>query len=134
MGIVFLVFGLGMLCILLWYCAVYALPLYAGFATGFWALGHGAGAGAIAVGLVVGVAVFVLGRYAVLSSNPAARWLAVIVFTLPAAYAGYCMVTQLSEAAIASSAWRVAFGIASAMAVGATALARLLAPHEQSGS
>ncbi len=127
MGIVLLLFGLGMLCFLLWYCTVFALPLWVGSATGFWALAHGAGGGAIVIGLVAGVAVFVLGRYAAAGGNRTARWLAVAAFTLPAAYAGFNVVSQLGEAAVPSAAWRATFAIAGGIAVGATAFVRLVA-------
>jgi hypothetical protein len=125
-GIVFLLFGLGMLCVLLWYCAVFALPLWVGVSTGFWALAHGAGAGAVLVGVLAGSALFALGRFAARSNNPNARYSAIAAFALPAVYAGYSVISQLSEAVVPSAAWRVAFGITGGIAVGAATLARLL--------
>jgi len=48
------VFGLGAFCVLLFRCAVYALPVMVGLSTGYWAITTGAGrVGGILAGLVV---------------------------------------------------------------------------------
>ncbi len=130
MGLVLLLFGIGVLCTLLWYCAIYALPLWAGFATGFWALETGAGVGAIAIGLIAGVAIFLLGRFAALNTNPMVRWLALAVFVAPAICAGFSMTWVLSTAAIPSPAWRAILSTVAGVIVGATTAARLLEPPE----
>ena len=59
------VFGLGAFCMLLFRCAVYALPVMVGLSTGYWAITSGAGiVGGALVGLVVGGLVFGLGQAA----------------------------------------------------------------------
>lgn len=131
MGIVFLLFGLGLFCVLLWNFAVFAVPAFIGFTAGFWALNHGAGIGCFLVGLVAGVATFCAGRLALMSPNAAVRWLVIAIFTLPAAYAGYCMVLELSAPGVSSAIWRHMFAFFGAVAVGATTFARLTAPLEK---
>lgn len=131
MGILFLLVGLGLFCVLLWNFAVYAVPAFVGFAAGFWALNHGAGIGCVVVGLVAGVATFVAGRFALMSSNAAVRWLVLAIFTLPATYAGYSMVLELSAMGVPSMIWQHVFAIVGAAAVGATTFARLTAPFDE---
>jgi hypothetical protein len=131
MGIVFLLVGLGLFCVLLWNFAVYAVPAFVAFGVGFWALNHGAGIGCVVVGLVAGVATFVAGRFALMSPNAALRWLVIAIFTLPAAFAGYSMVLELSEMGVPSTIWRHVFAIVGAVAVGATTFARLTAPFDE---
>ena len=58
-------FGLGAFCVLLFRCAVYALPVMVGLWTGYWAVMFGAGlVGGVLIGLVVGGLVFGLGQAA----------------------------------------------------------------------
>lgn len=131
MGIVFLLVGVGLFCVLLWNFAVYTVPAFVGFAVGFWALNHGAGIGCVLVGLVAGVATFIAGRLALMSPNVALRWLVIAIFTLPAAYAGYGMVLELSAMGVPSTIWRHVFAVIGAAAVGATTFARLTAPLDE---
>jgi hypothetical protein len=131
MGIVFLLVGLGLFCVLLWNFAVYAVPAFVGFAVGFWALDHGAGIGCVLVGLVAGVATCIAGRFALTSPNAVIRWLVIAIFTLPAAYAGYSMVLELSAMGVPSTIWRHVFAGFGAVAVGVTTFARLTAPFDE---
>src|SRR5690606_39210406 len=55
--------AIGVICCLLFYLAVYALPLFAGVTAGVWAYGTGAGwLGGIAVGAVAGLATLLAGH------------------------------------------------------------------------
>ncbi|MDE2111779.1 MAG: hypothetical protein KGJ79_11610 [Alphaproteobacteria bacterium] len=127
MGVIAILFGLGLFLVLLWNFAVYALPAYIGFSAGWWALNHGAGIGCIAVGAIAGVAVFLAGRVALASRNGFLRWLVIAVFVIPAAWAGYAMVLDLSASGmVPSSVWRHILAAAGAVAVGATTMAQLV--------
>jgi hypothetical protein len=126
MGVIVLLGGMAFFCVLLWYFAVYALPVFVGFTTGFWALSHGAGIGCVAIGLVAGVAVFLAARLAFASANIGLRWIVVALFVGPAAWAGYGVVIALADAGlIASHIWRDLFAIMGALGVGGTAFIRL---------
>jgi hypothetical protein len=85
------ILGLGFLCWILFSLAVYALPFFAAVTAGVWAYGTGAGViGAVAVGLVAGVATLVAGQvlFAVVRSTLIRAALA-LAFAAPAAVAGY---------------------------------------------
>lgn len=128
MALIAVLVGLGLFCVLLWNFAVYAVPAFVGFSAGFWALNHGAGIGCVVVGLVAGVAIFLIGRIALMNSNPAIRWTVIALFALPAAYAGYNIVLQLSEMGIPSPIWRQVCAAIGGLAVGGTTLTRLIEP------
>jgi hypothetical protein len=123
MGLIAMFAGLAMLCALLWYCAIYALPLYVGLSAGWWALGHGANVGCIAVGLVAGVAVFVLGRLACASNIPILRWSGLAAFAMPSAYTGFSMVEEL--AGQTGFSWTDAFALVGALAAAWASVANL---------
>ena len=123
MTLIVLFAGLGMLCAALWYCAIYALPVFVGFSAGFWAVNHGAGLGCIAVGLVAGVTVFLLGRLAVTGGHSLLRWTALAAFVLPAAYAGLSIINDL--AGQASPLWKCLFWTVAAISVGGATYKRL---------
>lgn len=135
MGIVGILLGLGLLLVLLWNFAVFALPVFVGFSAGWWSLNHGAGIGCIAVGLVAGVAVFVVGHAALMSTNPLLRWLVIALFVIPAAWAGYGIVLELAgTGAVPSQIWRHVFAIAGAIAVAGATATRLIGPIVQNRS
>ncbi len=120
------VLGLGVLCVLIFRLAVYALPAFIGFAAMFWAIGAGAGIGSVAIGLVAGIGMFIAGQAAFSSSrSPMIRWAVALIFAGPAAYAGYSLVLQLSSIGNPSLLWQHAFAIAGAAVIGVTALIRL---------
>ncbi len=125
MTLVLLLFGLGVLCTLLWYCAVYALPLWAGFAVSYWALAHGAGLSAIAMGFVAGVGLFVIGHLAVLTAHPLTRLLALCAFVTPASLAGFSITWALSTPVVPSLVYRIMICLMAALAAGAAAVSRL---------
>lgn len=123
MAFIALFAGLGMFCALLWYCAVYALPVFVGFWVGWWALNHGAGAGCVAVGLIAGVALWLAGRLAAASGNPLLRWTGILAFVVPAALAGFEIVDNIASGVAPD--WRDPLAIADAMVVIGITYARL---------
>jgi len=122
----FLLFALGAviaLCALLWRVAVYALPVFVGFSTAWWALNHGAGVVSIILGFIAGALTLWLGRAAAISDRVRFRWLAIAAFVAAAAYAGFGIVNELGQSL--SSLWRILAGAIGAMAVAGTTYARL---------
>lgn len=113
------VFGLGAFCMLLFRCAVYALPVMVGLSTGYWAITSGAGiVGGALVGLVVGGLVFGLGQAALATSrSPLLRFLVVGVFATPAALVGYGMMLEIWQLTMSASIWQHAFGVVAGLAV-----------------
>ena len=128
MGVVEILIGFGLFLVLLWNFAIYALPAFVGFSAGWWALNHGASIGCVLVGLVAGVAAFLAGRAALRSGNVILFWLTIALFTLPAGYAGYNIVLQVSEVSVPSLIWQHVFAVAGAVAVAGTTAMRLVAP------
>ena len=134
-SIILVILGLGAFCALLYNFAVYALPAFAGFSVGFWAMHSGAGVGSIVVGFGAGLFVFLVGQVAFAKSRSMLlRWLLVLLFAAPAAWAGYSMVLQLSELGVPSPAWREVFAVIGAVVIGCAAVARLAALPPEAGS
>ncbi|MFZ0693527.1 MAG: hypothetical protein WAN51_05155 [Alphaproteobacteria bacterium] len=131
-SIILTVLGLGAFCVLLYNFAVYALPAFVGFSVGFWAIHSGAGIGSIVVGFAAALVVLLAGQAAFAKSRSLLlRWLLVLLFAAPAAWAGYSVVLQLSELGVPSPVWRQIFALIGAAVIGCTAVARLAAlPRE----
>jgi len=129
--------SIGVICCLLFYLAVYALPLFAGVTTGVWAYGTGAGwFGGIAVGSVAGLATLLAGHLLLTFDRP--LWLRLMIaaaFVAPAAIARYHATHGIVKHTMPSETWQVAFSLIGAVVVGITAFARLvtLAPPGQTG-
>lgn len=129
--------AIGVICCLLFYLAVYALPLFAGVTAGVWAYGIGAGwLGGIAVGFIAGLATLLVGHLLLTFVKP--LWLRLViaaVFVAPAAIAGYHGTHGIVKHTTPSDTWQVAFSVVGAVLVGITAFARLatLAPPGQAG-
>jgi len=129
--------AIGVICFLLFYLAVYALPLFAGVTAGVWAYGTGAGwLGGITVGFVADLATLLVGHLLLTFVKP--LWLRLMVATIfvaPAVVAGYHATHGIVKHAMPSETWQVAFSVVGAVVVGITALARLatLAPPVQPG-
>lgn len=124
----FLLFALGAviaLCAVLWRVAIYALPVFVGFLSGWWALAAGAGIGAAIIGLIAGVATWELAKRGFASGNRTTRLGLAMLFALPAAYAGFEIVWQISGDGGSSPIWRSVIGVAAATAAGGTALLRI---------
>ena len=122
------VFGLGAFCMLLFRCAVYALPVMVGLSTGYWAITSGAGiVGGVVIGLVVGGFVFGLGQAALATSRSSLlRFLIVAVFAAPAALMGYGMMLEVWQLTMSPSIWQHAFGTVAGLVVAVATVVRLL--------
>ncbi len=129
--------AISVICCLLFYLAVYALPLFAGVTAGVWAYGTGAGwLGGIAVGAVAGLATLLAGHVLLALVRP--LWLRLVIaaaFVAPAAIAGYHATHGIVKHTMPSETWQVVFSLVGAVVVGITALARLatLAPPGGTG-
>lgn len=138
MGIVLVLAAVGSFCVLLYKFAIYALPAAIGVAAGYWAVTSGAGViGGIFVGLIAGVLVFVVGQVVFTSSRSVVvRGAVATVFVVPAIWAGYSLILQLSEmAGTSSSAWRHVFAVIGSAIIGWVSFTRLAtSPPESSPS
>src|SRR5262245_1399601 len=77
-GILASIVAIGFFCCLLFYLAVYALPLFAGVTAGVWAYGTGAGwLGGIAVGVVASLATLLVGHLLLTFVKP--LWLRLMI-------------------------------------------------------
>ena len=126
-GLVLSVFGIGFFCWVLFILAVYALPFVAGLTAGLAAYHSGAGiAGAIIVAIIVGGVTLTIGQIAFATiRSPLIRGAIGLLYAVPAAIAGYNGTLGFAQMGIPSEAWRVAFAMVGAAAVGGTAWARM---------
>lgn len=122
--------ALGMLCILLYNLAVYALPVLVGIAAGILAHEIGLGViGGILAGFFVAGLVFAIGHAIFTSSRSLAIRLAIaLLFAVPAAVGGYQIVFQILELGNMATVWRHVFATAGALVVGGAAITRLAVP------
>ncbi|WP_342640196.1 hypothetical protein [Rhodoligotrophos ferricapiens] len=129
--------AIGVICCLLFYLAVYALPLFAGVTAGVWAYGTGAGwLGGIAFGFIAGLATLLVGHLLLTFVKPLwLRFMIAAVFVAPAAIAGYHATHGIVKHTMPSETWQVAFSVVGAVVVAITAFARLatLAPPGSAG-
>jgi hypothetical protein len=136
-GLVLSVFGIGFFCWVLFTLAVYALPFVAGLTAGLAAYHSGAGiAGAIVVAIIAGGVTLTIGQIALATiRSPLIRGAIGLLYAVPAAIAGYNGTLGFAQMGIPSEAWRVAFAVIGAVAVGGTAWARmaLFVPPEEEG-
>ncbi|WP_426257283.1 hypothetical protein [Sphingomonas sp. DC1600-2] len=130
LGIFACILGIGALCWLLLNLAVFALPLFAGVATGLAAMRSGIGPiGAILIGLATGVLVLIAGQSIfTFSRAPIVRGVAAAAFAIPAAFAGYHATHGIAALTIGGSIVPVLVAIAGSAAIGATALMRMTLP------
>jgi hypothetical protein len=126
-GLILSFISLGFLCWLLFALAVHALPIFVAFAAGLAAYRSGAGElGAFLVGLISGALTLAVGQIAVGAfRSPLIRTGIALLFAVPAAMAGYHAALGLSQLAVPAALWQQAFALFGAVAVGATAWARL---------
>ncbi|NSY41880.1 hypothetical protein [Agrobacterium tumefaciens] len=120
----------GSICVLAYMLAIYALPLMVAVAVARFAYATGAGLiGAGIVGLFAGAAFFgVMACLFVTLRSPFLRFGVAVIFSTPAAIAGYALVYGLSREVVPSEIWRQVFSIAGGAGVGLSALARLADP------
>ena len=121
---------IGALSVLAYRLAVYALPVMLGFAIARIAYQTGAGMiGSSIIGFIAGaVAYGFLSVLFVSLRSPAARIVVGLIFALPAAGAGYALVSGISANAIPSELWRFLFCVLGGILVGAPAFTRLSIP------
>ena len=117
---------LGAICWVLFNLAVFALPFFAGVTAGMAAFHSGAGPlGAVAVGMVVGLAMLLVGQLALtLAPSTFVRVAVALLFAAPAAVAGYNATHGMIALTTSSEGWQQTFAILGAIVVGVTALAR----------
>jgi hypothetical protein len=122
----------GTLCVLAYRFAIHALPIMLGFQVAHIAYGTGAGLiGAGIVGLAAGAAAFgLLSAVFVSVKSPSVRIIIGLIFALPAAGAGYALVTGVIASAVPSEVWRQIFCIIGGVFVGAAAFRRLAVPAQ----
>ncbi|WP_119390745.1 hypothetical protein [Taklimakanibacter lacteus] len=127
--IVVTVMLIGMMCVLAYTLAIYALPFMLALAATRFAYGTGAGwIGAGIVGIFAGVASFgVLTLLFSMLRSPILRIVLALIFAAPAAVAGYALVHGVTGEAVPSPVWRQVFCLAGGAFVGAAAAMRLAA-------
>ena len=126
-SIVLSIVGLGFCCLLLFTLAIYALPTFAGLTAGLAAFHSGAGViGALVVGLLAGGATLALGQLVVANTRtPLIRAIIGLLYSLPAAIAGYQVSSALAGIGMSSSGWQTTCAVVGALVSGCTAFSRL---------
>ncbi|MBN9147072.1 MULTISPECIES: hypothetical protein [unclassified Nitrobacter] len=127
--IVVAVMLIGMMCVLAYTLATYALPFMLALAVTRFAFGTGAGwVGAAIVGLAAGAASFAILAFLFDTLRaPILRIALALIFAAPAAVAGYALVHGVTGEAVPSPVWRQIFCLAGGAMVGAAAVIRLAA-------
>jgi hypothetical protein len=130
-GIILSFVSLGFLRWLLFALAVHALPVLVAVTAGVAAYDSGAGEiGAFLVGLIAGALTLAASQIAVAAfRSPVIRTAIALVFAAPAAMAGYHAALGLAQLGVPAELWQRAFALFGAVAVGATAWARLALPN-----
>lgn len=127
--------AISLLCWLLFTLAVFALPLFVGFAAGAWAHGAGAGIpGAILVSIVAAAVTLAIGQLLIAFARP--MWLKLsvaVIFLAPAAVAGFHATHGIVKHLMPSDAWQITFSVIGAIAVGITAFVRVAGMATASG-
>lgn len=129
-AIVILAMMIGVLCVIAYRLATYALPFALALAATRFAYGTGAGIlGAGLVGLAAGIASFaIMALLFATLRTPVLRIIVALVFATPAVVAGYALVHGLTAEIVPSPVWRQIFSTIGAITIGVSALARLAAP------
>ncbi|KUM25206.1 hypothetical protein AU467_04290 [Mesorhizobium loti] len=120
---------IGMLCMLTFTLATYALPALLGFEVAHLAFHSGAGfLGAVLIGIGVGMLVFGLAFLLLgIVRSPMLQIAVALVYTAPAVVAGYAFVYGITREYLPSDIWRQLFCIVGGLFVGFSALLRLMA-------
>jgi hypothetical protein len=120
---------IGMMCVLAYTLAIYALPVFIALATTRFAYAAGAGwIGATIVGLAAGAASF--GVLTILFATlraPILRIVLAVLFAAPAAVVGYALVHGVAAEVVPSPVWRQIFCLSGGVLVGMVAVLRLAA-------
>ncbi|WP_342724141.1 hypothetical protein AAFG07_34450 [Bradyrhizobium sp. B097] len=128
-GLVLNTLGIGLFCWAIFALAVHALPFFLALSIGTTALQGGAGvAGALLIGTAGGAMALVFGQAAVASTRSLTlRFAIASAFAVPAAVAGYHVVSALSQIGVPSLAWREVFACLGALYIGGASWVRLTA-------
>lgn len=128
-GILFSIFGVALLCWLLFALAVQALPLFIGVLAGALIFQHGAGAVlAIVIGLTSAASVFGATQFAFARTRSASVRLAIAVLVMaPAVFAGYHATLGLARITVSSEPGRQTLALLGSFVIGCAALLRLTA-------
>jgi hypothetical protein len=120
---------IGMLCMLFFTLASYALPFMLGLEVARFAYHSGSGfLGAVLVGIIAGVLVFGLAFLLLgIVRSPGLQITVALVYTAPAIVAGYALVYGITREYVPSDIWRQLFCIVGGLFVGFSALLRLMA-------
>lgn len=106
--------------------AVNALPFFVALSVGKLAFDSGAGAiGAIVISMTAAVVTLIAGRSFVMSRSKAVRSVALAVFAVPAAAAGYHVTYGILGLGETAEAWRLGLGVAGALVTTAVAFRRM---------
>ena len=126
-GIILAFIGLAYLCWLVFSLAIYALPLFAGASAGLATYHSGSGPiAAIIVGAIAGSITLIAGQIAFTTlCSPLIRAAIGLLFVVPAAIAGYHAALGLAHIGISAEGWRQVMAVMGAIAVAATAWARM---------
>jgi hypothetical protein len=121
---------IGTLWVLAYRLAVYVLPVMLGLEIARITYLTGAGMiGASLIGFIAGALAYgLLSILYVSVRSPAARIAVGLIFALPAAAAGYALISGISANTVPSEHWRVMFCILGGLLVGSAAFKRLSVP------
>lgn len=127
-GIILAFIGLAYLCWLVFSLAIYALPFFAGASAGLATYHNGSGPiAAIIVGAIAGSITLIAGQIAFTTlCSPLIRAAIGLLSTVPAAIAGYHAALGLAHIGISAEGWRQVMAVMGAIAVAATAWARMV--------
>lgn len=129
-AIVMIVMLIGMVCVLAYTLATYALPFMLAIAAARFAYESGAGlVGAGFVALVAGAVSFsILALLFATARTSMLRIAIAVIFAVPAAVAGCALVHGVAGEFVPSPIWRQVFSVIGAIVTELSALARLAAP------
>lgn len=129
-GIVMTVMLVGMLCVLAYTLATYALPFMFALAAARFAYETGAGFnGAGLIGVAAGVVSFgVLSLLFAAAKVLILRITIALIFAAPAAVAGYALVHGVAGEFVPSPIWRAIFSAIGGIVTGLSAFAKLASP------
>lgn len=135
-GIVLNIIGIGFFCWLLFTLAIYALPCFVAVSAGLSAYHSGSGPiGAITIGFLADAATLLVAQLIFSWVRiPLVRFAVALLFSAPAAFAGYHAIYGLAALTIGSQTWQFSFATIGAIVIGTTAWARLVACPLTSGA
>lgn len=127
LGLLLNIAGVGLFCWLIFTLALYALPFFVGLSVFMLAWHGGAGVlGAPLLGFVAGGVTLGIGQTAFsMTRSTIVRAIIAALFAVPATFAGYQVVFEMSQIGVPSLVWREVFACLGAIFIGGTAWTRL---------